>query len=225
MPTLASVLQVQLGSVLAPAGFQSLLTLLVSLKEREASSLSRDEVAVCMERLKLALRVYCPHREVAERARERISAALAAPSAAGAPATSASRWPSGATVEVRSFEDAVRARMAAKDLAKTLGFSESGSVRIATAVSELARNIVFYAGSGSVSLEPRTPPHSPRVGLRIVAADQGPGIAHLDAVLAGTYRSTRGLGLGLRGVKQLVDEFDIDARPGKGTRVSIVKWL
>jgi serine/threonine-protein kinase RsbT len=103
-----------------------------------------------------------------------------------------------------------------------IGLSKFASVKVATAVSELARNIVFYAGKGSIELRSRL--DGPETRLEIVAADQGAGIApeKLDAIFAGTFRSERGMGKGLVAVQKLVDEFQIDSRPGRGTRVSCV---
>jgi serine/threonine-protein kinase RsbT len=85
-----------------------------------------------------------------------------------------------------------------------------------TAVSELARNIVQYARSGQIVLSPRSSPP----GIEIVARDAGPGIADLDAIMDGRYRSKLGMGLGLRGVKKLAERFDVHTASGRGTTVS-----
>jgi len=219
-----------MGGVLAPAPLQALMVLLGPLAQREVSTLNQHELSLCIDRVKLTLRVYCPDKGLAEAVRARVSAALGsgAPQAAEPmPPTPGGPPPSSgeATVAVRSFDDAVQARMLAKDTAVRLGFNEPSSVRIATAVSELARNIVFYAGNGSVSLQPLRPPQFKRVGLRIIASDRGPGIVELENILAGRYKSARGLGLGLKGVRQLMDEFDIKTAPGQGTVVTIAKFL
>jgi serine/threonine-protein kinase RsbT len=141
-------------------------------------------------------------------------AALAA--AAAAPALKDKSLP------IESEKDIASARLEAWSEAVRIGFSKFTSVKVATAVSELARNIVFYAGSGSIELRSRHDPKETR--LEIVAADQGGGIApeKLDAIFAGTFRSERGMGKGLVAVQKLVDEFRIDTRPGEGTRVSCV---
>jgi len=123
---------------------------------------------------------------------------------------------------IDSEKDIASARLEAWAEAVRIGLSKFTSVKVATAVSELARNIVFYAGRGTIELRPRQDARETR--LEIVAADQGAGIApeKLDAIFAGTYRSERGMGKGLVAVQKLVDEFQIDTRPGRGTRVSCV---
>jgi serine/threonine-protein kinase RsbT len=123
---------------------------------------------------------------------------------------------------IESEKDIASARLEAWSEAVRIGLSKFASVKVATAVSELARNIVFYAGTGTIELHSRQEARETR--LEIVAADQGTGIepAKLDAIFAGTYRSERGLGKGLVAVQKLVDEFAIDTRPGRGTRVSCV---
>ncbi len=91
-----------------------------------------------------------------------------------------------------------------------------GQTRLMTAVSELARNIIQYAGEGQLDLTPTsTPP-----GVEIVAKDRGPGIPNLDRIMAGNYRSRLGMGLGLRGVKRLAERFDVRTGAGQGTVVS-----
>src|ERR1700746_3370075 len=98
------------------------------------------------------------------------------------------------------------------------GFSVSEATLIATAISELARNIVSYANQGTVTLKPRNGANGVR-GLTIIAANSGPGIADLDQALRDGYSSSGGLGLGLPGVKRLVDEFAIESGAGIGTTV------
>jgi len=123
---------------------------------------------------------------------------------------------------IDSEKDIASARLEAWAEAVRIGLSKFTSVKVATAVSELARNIVFYAGRGTIELRPRQDTRETR--LEIVAADQGSGIEpeKLDAIFAGTFRSERGMGKGLVAVQKLVDEFQIDTRPGRGTRVSCV---
>ena len=127
-----------------------------------------------------------------------------------------------ATITIRDEDDVVDARSQARLLASDLGFDPTTQIKIATAVSELARNIQRYAGNGFVLLHPQM---APRKGLRIVARDTGPGIPHLKDVLAGTYKSKTGMGLGLRGCRQLMDEFHVQTAPGLGTTVRAAKWL
>jgi anti-sigma regulatory factor (Ser/Thr protein kinase) len=119
-------------------------------------------------------------------------------------------------------KDIAGARLEAWSEAVRLGLSKFASVKVATTVSELARNIVFYAGAGSIELRSRVAGTSTR--LEIVAADQGPGIPPqvLAAISAGTYKSERGMGKGLIAVQKLVDEFHLDSQPGGGTRITCV---
>lgn len=143
------------------------------------------------------------------------TAAGAAPAGAGAAAaTSAKRLP------IEQEKDIATARLEAWSEAVRIGLSKFTSVKVATAVSELARNIVFYAGKGTVELRTLRDDRGP--GLQIIASDQGPGIgqAKLDEIWAGTYKSQRGMGKGLVAVKKLVDEFQLDTGQGRGTTVT-----
>jgi serine/threonine-protein kinase RsbT len=144
--------------------------------------------------------------------------------AGGTPAAQAAPTALGADkrLAIDSEKDIASARLEAWSEAVRIGLSKFASVKVATAVSELARNIVFYAGKGTIELRSRLDVREAR--LEIVATDQGAGIEpeKLDAIFAGTFRSERGMGKGLVAVQKLVDEFQIDSRPGRGTRVSCV---
>lgn len=118
--------------------------------------------------------------------------------------------------------DIVAARQKGRAMAAELGFSASELTLIATAISELARNIVQYAKRGEIRLQPLE--RGSQRGILIRAADQGPGIADLRRVLQGGYSTSRSLGLGLSGVRRLMDEFEIDSKPGHGTTVIARKW-
>lgn len=117
-------------------------------------------------------------------------------------------------------KDIATARLEAWSEAVRIGLSKFTSVKVATAVSELARNIVFYAGQGTVEFRSHKDDRGPT--LQIVASDTGPGIdpRKLDEIWAGTYKSQRGMGKGLAAVKKLVDDFDLDTGPGRGTKVT-----
>jgi serine/threonine-protein kinase RsbT len=123
-------------------------------------------------------------------------------------------------VPIREEPDVLRARSRARDMAREVGFTHTDQIKIATAVSELARNIVRYAGQGVITVRVLS---APRAGLEIVADDHGPGIADLDAVLAGEFESKTGMGLGLRGSRQLMDDFQITSTPDQGTHVVMRK--
>ncbi|HEX6630105.1 MAG TPA: ATP-binding protein [Gemmatimonadaceae bacterium] len=122
--------------------------------------------------------------------------------------------------------DVVLARRRAREVAAALRLDTQDQTRLATAVSELTRNAYQYAGGGRVefALEPAPPAGGP-AWLTVRVSDEGPGIADLDAVLGGAYRSSTGMGLGLVGARRLSDRFDITSRPGAGTTVTIGKRL
>lgn len=118
--------------------------------------------------------------------------------------------------------DVARARTLARQMALKLGFSPTLQTRIATVVTELSRNILLYAGTGSIFLEEI---RTTRVGLQVVASDNGPGIENLAEIMSGEYDSKTGLGRGLFGTKVLVDEFSIWSEVGKGTRVTLTQYV
>ena len=124
------------------------------------------------------------------------------------------------TINVAREEDIVRARQAGKDMCRRLGFSDVGAVKVATAISELSRNIVKYAGTGSVALRPLA---GPQRGIEVVAIDDGPGIPDLDVALRPGFKLRTGMGAGLRGTRALMDFFDVVTRRGKGTVVTVRK--
>lgn len=121
---------------------------------------------------------------------------------------------------IEQEKDIATARLEAWSEAVRIGLSKFTSVKVATTVSELARNIVFYAGCGVVELRALQEERGP--ALQIVASDKGPGIeAHrLEEIWAGTYKSQRGMGKGLVAVKKLVDDFHIDTAAGQGTTIT-----
>jgi serine/threonine-protein kinase RsbT len=125
-------------------------------------------------------------------------------------------------VPVRSDTDVLLARQKARALAQPLRFSSSELTLIATAISEIARNIVSYAGSGSVVL--RLVQKNKTRGITIVAHDDGPGIADIERAMEDGYSTSGGLGLGLPGTKRLMDEFEIVSAPGEGTTITMTKW-
>jgi anti-sigma regulatory factor (Ser/Thr protein kinase) len=125
-------------------------------------------------------------------------------------------------VPIASDADIVPARAQGRALATHLGFSKTDSTLIATAISEIARNIVVHAGEGEISIE--SVYGNPRSGVLVVARDAGPGIRDVEAALRTGNGSKGGLGLGLPGARRLMDEFDIETAPGKGTTVTMKKW-
>ncbi len=113
----------------------------------------------------------------------------------------------------------VVARRTAITLASKLGFGPVDRTKVATAVSELARNIVMYAQNGEIRLQVTL---SPRISLTVEARDNGPGISNVDQILGGSFMSNTGLGMGLRGVRSLANDFSLQSTPGQGTRVRVV---
>lgn len=106
-------------------------------------------------------------------------------------------------------------------MCRDLGLTEINQVKIATAISELARNIFHYAKTGRITLRKLA---SPRPGIEIVASDKGPGIPDLKLVLSGNYKSRTGMGKGLLGARRLVDYFEVDSSPERGTTVTLRKF-
>lgn len=126
-------------------------------------------------------------------------------------------------VPVRSDLDIVTARVEGRELAKELGFGVIDQARIATAISELTRNIVQYAEEGQAII--RELDSSGRRGIEIVCEDQGPGIPDVELAMRDGYSTSKSLGMGMSGAKRLMDEFEIESELGVGTTVTIRKWL
>lgn len=133
-----------------------------------------------------------------------------------------------ARMPILSEDDIVLSRQHARDVARRLGFGAVDQSRIATAVSELARNVVRYAtnGRGEVVVRTLTAPvgERERVGIEIVVADEGPGIPDVDQALRDGFTSGGGMGMGLPGTRRLMDEMSIDSVVGRDTTVTIRKW-
>ena len=125
-------------------------------------------------------------------------------------------------VRIRSDLDIVAARQKGRELANDLGFGPTDLAIIATAISELARNIVLYARRGEIMLKPAH--ESDPSGILVVATDEGPGIPDIAEAMHTGYSTSGSLGLGLPGVKRLMDEFEIVSEVGRGTTVIAKKW-
>ncbi|MBR3119242.1 anti-sigma regulatory factor [Oceanobacillus profundus] len=126
-------------------------------------------------------------------------------------------------VNIHKEWDIVGARQLGREMAKNLGFGTVDQARIATAVSELARNIYLYAEQGQVCFE--IIDSIERRGLCMMAIDSGPGIADIGQVMQDGFTTSGGLGAGLPGVKRLMDEFDIRSEVGEGTKIIATKWI
>jgi serine/threonine-protein kinase RsbT len=116
----------------------------------------------------------------------------------------------------------VEARRRGLEMAMAMGFVQPEAIKIAVVISELARNIHNYAGMGYITLTRQT---DPQAYLEIVAQDAGPGIPNINKAMQHGYSTSRGMGVGLPGCKQLMDEFEIHSRVGLGTTVKARKWL
>jgi serine/threonine-protein kinase RsbT len=126
-------------------------------------------------------------------------------------------------IPIESDADVVTARQQARAMASSLEMTSTDQTLLATAISEVARNITTYAKRGEVVLSV-VRDDAGRRGIRVIARDDGPGIENLELALQDGYTSGGGLGLGLPGARRLVHEFDIETSPGQGTKVTMVMW-
>ena len=123
---------------------------------------------------------------------------------------------------VTTEQDVVRVRQLVRDWASQARFSLVDQTKLVTAASELARNMVIYGGGGSAVLQVLS--EGIRTGVRVSFVDQGPGIADVELAMRDGYTTGSGLGLGLGGAKRLVNEFQIESKPGTGTKITITRW-
>jgi serine/threonine-protein kinase RsbT len=125
-------------------------------------------------------------------------------------------------VPILSDSDIVTARQKGREMTSRLGFTSTDSTLIATAISELARNIVLYARQGEIILS--IAEEESLRGIKVIARDEGPGIPDIERALEEGFSTSRSLGMGLSGVRRLVDEFKIVSEVGSGTTVIVKKW-
>ena len=128
------------------------------------------------------------------------------------------------SIALEGEHDIVVARGEVRAVAARMGFRVVDQTRLATVASELARNVVKYARRGRMIAQPVEGPLG-RKGLRLIFEDSGPGIPDIAAAMRDGFSTGRGLGKGLPGSKRLVDEFEIESEVGRGTRVTVVRWL
>ena len=126
------------------------------------------------------------------------------------------------TLQVRSSDDVVRVRQRVRALGIEAGLSLVDQTKVVTAASELARNMIDYAGGGACTMDIIGTP--PRRGVRVTFEDKGPGIASIEQALKDGYTTGNGLGLGLGGAKRLSSEFTIQSKLGEGTKITITRW-
>lgn len=126
-------------------------------------------------------------------------------------------------IEIKSENDILSSRSAVKELAREIGFGIVDQTKIATSISELTRNVIKYAKEGSLKIKPII--EGGRKGIEIICEDKGPGIKNIEDRLDKGGSTSGGLGLGLTGAKRLMDEFKIESKDGKGTKIMVIKWL
>ena len=126
------------------------------------------------------------------------------------------------TLSVRLESDILAARQQGREVAERVGFTGSDLALIATAISEVARNIVVHAGGGAIVISELA---DGRAGIEIVARDDGPGILDVELAMQDGYSTVDSLGLGLPGARRLMDEFTIESQEGHGTTVVMRKWI
>ncbi|MCV7221838.1 ATP-binding protein [Mycolicibacterium elephantis] len=126
-------------------------------------------------------------------------------------------------VDIGGPDDIVAARQAGRELAGQLGFSLTDVTMIATAISEIARNITSFAGHGEIRIGVEF--RDGRQALVVHAEDDGPGIADMERAMEDGYSTGPGLGLGLPGARRLMDRMHVESRPGKGTVIEMWKWV
>src|SRR5215475_10258838 len=125
------------------------------------------------------------------------------------------------TVPLTTEPDVVAVRRIVREITSKLGFSLVDQTKVVTAASELARNTLIYGGGGAMHMETL---NGPRVGLRLIFEDNGPGIPNIELALRDGFTTGSGLGLGLGGAKRLVNEFEIHSESGKGTQITVTRW-
>jgi serine/threonine-protein kinase RsbT len=227
MRTVESEIGAILSGTISAITQRSIFNRLGPLAARPVSQLSGADRMTVMAELENSVRLFARRNSaelIASCARvlgtDGATPAAGGSSAAGGAASAGATAPSAKKLAVEQEKDIATARLEAWSEAVRIGLSKFTSVKVATAVSELARNIVFYAGKGTVEL--RAVRDDKGAALQIIASDQGPGIgaAKLEEIWGGTYKSQRGMGKGLVAVKKLVDEFHLDTGLGKGTTVT-----
>ena len=125
-------------------------------------------------------------------------------------------------IGLRAMDDIIKARQLVRECAVFQGLSLVDQTKVVTAASELARNTMIHGGGGEMRLQALN--DGPRRGVKVMFVDKGPGIPDIALAMKDGYTTRGGLGLGLSGSKRLVNEFDIESQPGKGTTVTIVRW-
>lgn len=212
MSGLEQALQEALRPHVSELFIRSVVSFAASRANASLNHLKAGDAKRLLAELSRGIRLYVSDVEVHAELVRRVSAALG--EGGGRPMAPE-------VIDVTNEVDVVVARKRGADMCAELGFSPAMQVRIATIISELVRNIVQYAGTGSVTITPL----SPRPGIEVLACDRGPGIDDINRVMSPSYKSKTGMGVGLRGTRSIVDEFEIHTAPGQGTTVRVRKYL
>jgi serine/threonine-protein kinase RsbT len=208
---LIGALREAIGAVLS----RSIVTLGVARAKVNPAQIRPDDEQRLFGELKRGLQLFVKEPERRELCLDRLRQVLAS-------IGPTKPLPERIAIDLLSESDIVKARGAGRDLCRDLGFTGAVQIKVATAISELARNAVQYARSGVVTI---TALAGKRAGIEVVVHDQGPGITDLDQILAGNFHSKSGMGIGLVGTRNLMDEFEIETAPGRGTVVTMRKYI
>jgi serine/threonine-protein kinase RsbT len=218
MDSLTEMLVSEIGTVLDSANAPGIVARAIQDARVDVNSISEVDAGRLLESLERQLRWRVSDERRVRECLEHCGSALRQGTApAPVSATSDVR-----RISVTEESDIVNVRSAGRGVCREIGFKPVDQIKIATVISELARNAVRYAGGGTVELRAVS---KERKGLEVVVQDHGTGIANLDQIFAGNYQSKSGLGMGLRGSKNIMDEFDIQTGQGQGTTIRTVKYV
>ncbi len=210
---LQRILESHLSGIIA----KSVLALSVSRSGVDLAKLETGDDKHLMKELENGIRLYVDSPSSQEKCLEELLCALATKS------QKSTEIETEQVVPIETEADIVTARSGARLVCEKIGFSLASQIKVSTAVSELARNIVQYAGKGKIIVT--TVFENDRRGIEVSASDGGPGIENLKTILDGNYRSRSGMGKGLTGTRALMDEFDIQTETEKGTKIVVRKYV
>jgi serine/threonine-protein kinase RsbT len=208
---LVDALRDEVGAVLA----KSIVTLAVSRAKVNVERLHPGDQNRLLGEFERGFQLFVRERERSRRCLQQLQGILANQRVATPSAEQV-------VIDLASETDIVRARGLGRDRCRELGFTGAVQIKVATAISELARNVMQYAGEGRVTINTLG---GRRLGIEVVVTDEGPGIAELDRILSGDFSSKSGMGIGIVGTRNLMDECDIQTEIGKGTVVTVRKFL
>jgi serine/threonine-protein kinase RsbT len=212
------ILKKYVGAILS----KSILAAGIAQSAVDIRNLGEADARYLLEKLEVGVRIFIHETTLQEECIQSLRQLLGGGGLDGRPQRVA--WPriESVTVEIGSESDIVRARSHLSTLCEKQGISVMVVNKIATVIAEVSRNILQYAGRGR--LEIKVSHDTPRK-VEIIASDNGPGIKNLEEILSGKYKSPRGMGLGLRGIKNLMDDVRIESRIGVGTTVTASQYL